>query len=63
MASVEYVLCSNAHTTKADIVKYLFLGFMIALFRPKRVIHDRPLYGKQLNDMEFGCRPLAAGQN
>jgi len=23
--------------------------------RPKRVIHDGPLYGKQFNYMEFGC--------
>jgi len=25
--------------------------------RPKTVIHDRPLYGKQFKDVEFGCAP------
>jgi hypothetical protein len=35
---------------------------MTGNLRPLRVIHDRPLYGKQFNYMEFDCVPTADTQ-
>jgi hypothetical protein len=35
---------------------------LIVNTRPGRVIHDRPLYGKQFCGMEFICVPLPVDQ-
>jgi hypothetical protein len=39
---------------KTDTGKYLFLGFMIALFRPIPDGDDWPLYGDEYGRMKFG---------
>jgi hypothetical protein len=40
---------------KAVTGNCLILGFLTGSNRPISAGHDRPLYGKQFCDMEFGC--------
>jgi len=52
----------QTHPMKAAIGNHQILRLPIVSQRPGRVIHDRPLYGKQLCDMEFIFVPTAAGR-
>jgi len=55
-------MCANKKiqdiSMKAATGNHQILGLPIVSHRPKRVIHDRPLYGKQFNHMQYGCVPI-----